>query len=258
MDSTARSQIETCLVDQGRNQTKAPISPSPTTMYPANPSPCAVRERIRSPYTKRNLVAIAHMLTLHRRQKTARSGSSETPKAWLRKFESCCRPTTATRTMLLRFFMLALFVATSLPAQDSTILIRGARVFDGTQLLGERDVLIRGGRIAAVARRLEAPAGASVVAASGKTLLPGFIDAHTHTFADVLSQALAFGVTTQLEQFTDPSMVRRWHDEQRTGKANSRADVFSAGVLITAPRGHGTQFGIAIPTIASPDSAQAF
>jgi imidazolonepropionase-like amidohydrolase len=125
-------------------------------------------------------------------------------------------------------------------------------------MLGERDVLVRGGRIAALAQRLDAPPGASIVEARGKTLLPGFIDAHTHTFGDVLTQALAFGVTTQLEQFTDPAMVRRWHDEQRTGKGNSRTDVFSAGVLVTAPGGHGTQFGLSIPTITSPDSAQAF
>ena len=160
--------------------------------------------------------------------------------------------------MSLRSCLIALFVATSLPAQDSTILVRGARVFDGVQMLGERDVLVRGGRISALGQRLDAPPGASIVEARGKTLLPGFIDAHTHTFGDVLTQALAFGVTTQLEQFTDPAMVRRWHDEQRTGKANSRADVFSAGVLVTAPGGHGTQFGLSIPTITSPDSAQAF
>jgi imidazolonepropionase-like amidohydrolase len=161
--------------------------------------------------------------------------------------------------MSIRSSLLALVLFTAaLPAQDGTFVIRGARVFDGTQLLGEQDVLVRGGRIAAIGRRLDVPAGGSVVEARGKTLLPGFIDAHTHTFADVLTQALAFGVTTQLEQFTDASSVRRWHEEQRTNKANHRADVFSAGVLVTAPGGHGTQFGIAIPTISSPDSAQSF
>jgi hypothetical protein len=37
-----------------------------------------------------------------------------------------------------------------------------------------------------------------------------------------------------------------------------RADLFSAGTLVTAPGGHGTQFGIRIPTLAVPESAQAF
>src|SRR6185436_5918082 len=33
---------------------------------------------------------------------------------------------------------------------------------------------------------------------------------------------------------------------------------FSAGTVVTAPGGHGTEYGMTIPTIASPDSAQAF
>jgi imidazolonepropionase-like amidohydrolase len=42
------------------------------------------------------------------------------------------------------------------------------------------------------------------------------------------------------------------------GGANDRADLFSAGVLATAPGGHGTEYGFPIPTISTPDSAQAF
>lgn len=157
---------------------------------------------------------------------------------------------------LLSVALLAFSQAAS--AQDAPLIIRGARVFDGTQVLGVRDVLVRDGRIAQMAPRITPPAGAQIVEAAGKTLLPGFIDAHTHTFADVLSQALAFGVTTQLEMFTDYRVAANWREEQKAGKADGRADVFSAGTLVTAPRGHGTQFGLAIPTITSPDSAQAF
>jgi len=148
--------------------------------------------------------------------------------------------------------------ATAASAQDQPLLIRGARVFDGVAMLGPRDVLVVGGRISRVAPSIAAPAGATVIDARGKTLLPGLIDAHTHTFQDVLRQALAFGVTTQLEMFTDYKTAATWRDEQRTGRANNRADVFSAGILVTSPNGHGTQFGMPIPTIASPDSAQTF
>jgi imidazolonepropionase-like amidohydrolase len=162
--------------------------------------------------------------------------------------------------MTMRSLVAALLVAVapSAFAQDVPVVIRGARVFDGVQMLGVRDVMIRDGRIVQVAAHIAPPAGAQVVDGDGKTLLPGFIDAHTHTFADVLQQALAFGVTTQLEMFTDHRIAARWREEQKAGKANSRTDVFSAGTLVTAPRGHGTQFGLAIPTITSPDSAQAF
>ena len=137
-------------------------------------------------------------------------------------------------------------------------LIRDARVFDGTRALEHHDVLVENGRIARVGRGLRAPAGAAVIDGSGRTLLPGLIDAHTHTFGEALREAVIFGVTTHLDMFTDVRLARAMREEQARGAAGGRADLFSAGTLVTAPRGHGTQFGIPIPTITTPDSAQAF
>lgn len=48
------------------------------------------------------------------------------------------------------------------------------------------------------------PAGAAVVDATGKTLLAGLIDPHTHSCGDALREAVVFGVTTGLDMFTDP------------------------------------------------------
>ncbi|HYC51878.1 MAG TPA: hypothetical protein VEB19_12270, partial [Gemmatimonadaceae bacterium] len=159
----------------------------------------------------------------------------------------------------MRHFLAAsvlLLGTTTASAQD--VLVQGARVFDGVTMLGVRDVLVTEGRIARVDRNITPPAGVTIVDGSGKTLLPGLIDAHTHTFQDVLRQALAFGVTTQLEMFTDPRMANMWRQEQRQNRASDRADIFSSGVLVTAKGGHGTQFGVPVPTIGSPDSAQSF
>jgi len=36
------------------------------------------------------------------------------------------------------------------------------------------------------------------------------------------------------------------------------ADLRSAGTLVTAPGGHGTVYGLSIPTLSSPEQAQAF
>src|ERR671913_74664 len=54
------------------------------------------------------------------------------------------------------------------------------------------------------------------------------------------------------------SPMHRPRAGQNAGKADARADMFSAGILVTAPGGHGTEYGMTIPTITSPDSAQAF
>ena len=159
--------------------------------------------------------------------------------------------------LLLGILLLLASVAQA-AAQQPAILFRNARVFDGERTLEQHDVLVRNGTIERVGRGLSAPAGARTVDATGKTLLPGFIDAHTHTFGDVLREAAVFGVTTQLDMFTDHRFAATLRAEQAAGKATGRADLLSAGTLITAPRGHGTQFGMPIPTITSADSAQAF
>jgi imidazolonepropionase-like amidohydrolase len=162
----------------------------------------------------------------------------------------------ARKTLLTLPLLAAL--AVPLAAQQPATLFRNARVFDGTRVLERTDVLALGGRIARVGRGVQAPAGATVVDAAGKTLLPGMIDAHTHSYGDALRDAIIFGVTTELDMFTDHRLAASVRAEQAGGRAGERADLFSAGTLVTAPRGHGTEYGMTIPTLSSPDSAQAF
>src|SRR5690606_438673 len=136
------------------------------------------------------------------------------------------------------------------PPQPRAILSRDALIFDGTRVLERASVLVRDGRIAGIGASIAAPAHAEVVDAAGKTLLPGFIDAHTHAFGDALRDALVFGVTTELDMFTDAQLARALRAEQAAGNVPGRADLFSAGTLITVPGGHGTEYGIRIPTLA--------
>ena len=74
------------------------------------------------------------------------------------------------------------FVAYSQP----TIVIAHAQLIDGTGAAAKRDmtVVIRDGRIAAIgpSKALRAPAGATVIDATSKTLLPGFVMVHEHMF----------------------------------------------------------------------------
>ncbi len=146
-----------------------------------------------------------------------------------------------------------------LPAAAAPIAFQNARVFDGTKLLTNTTVLVRDGKIAAVGKDIPIPADAQVVDVTGKTLLPGLFDAHTHVWgANSLRQALAFGVTTECDMFTGLESLKEIHDEIAAGKGADLADLRSAGILATAPGGHGTEYGQEIPTISSPAEAQAF
>jgi hypothetical protein len=123
------------------------------------------------------------------------------------------------------------------------------------------------------------PAGVESIPGDGKTLLPGLIDAHTHAYGDALERALVFGVTTELDMFTDYRFAAAMRKEQQNAAtpnkeqqnaaslnkepqsadgALRRADLFSAGTLITAPKGHGTEYNLQIPTLESAADAPRF
>jgi imidazolonepropionase-like amidohydrolase len=136
--------------------------------------------------------------------------------------------------------------------------IKNVRVFDGTAVTQNATVVVEKGLIKAVGKNIPVPAGVEVIDGAGHTLMPGLIDSHTHVFGPVLKQALMFGVTTELDMFTSHQGAAALRKQQAEAKANDRADIFSAGTLITAPGGHGTEYGMKIPTITSPDEADSF
>ncbi|HEX2223267.1 MAG TPA: amidohydrolase family protein, partial [Thermoanaerobaculia bacterium] len=158
----------------------------------------------------------------------------------------------------LSALLLAGLTAFSAPAASQSFAVTNARVFDGARVVPRATVVVTDGRIQAAGPDVRPPAGTEVVDAGGATLLPGFIDAHTHTFdGSMLERALVFGVTTELDMFTLPDAARNLKKETPAGSP-LRADLRSAGILATAPGGHGTQFGLTIPTLTKPEEAQAF
>lgn len=144
--------------------------------------------------------------------------------------------------------------ADTLPS--STFGVRAVRLFDGRDVTSDVTVLVVDGRVAAVGPEIEVAPGVPVVDGRGRTLLPGMVDAHVHTFdPSMLVQALAFGVTLQLDMFTQPGLLAAWRREQEGGSAGGRSDILGGGYLATAPGGHGTQYGFPVPTLSAPEEA---
>jgi imidazolonepropionase-like amidohydrolase len=136
-------------------------------------------------------------------------------------------------------------------------LVRGARVFDGERLRETASVLLAGGLIADIGPDLGAPPGAEVIDGRGRTLLPGLIDCHVHADdARALSQALAFGVTTELDMFTTPALAAGLRS--LAASRDDVADIRSAGPGAVAPGSPLRQLSPGLPAVTGPQDAAAF
>jgi imidazolonepropionase-like amidohydrolase len=91
-------------------------------------------------------------------------------------------PRLLVRSMLLAAVAIPVHAQTTPPAAPTRIAIRAGRLIDGLGGAPVTDavILIENERITAVGRGLAIPSGARVIDLSRSTVLPGFIDAHTH------------------------------------------------------------------------------
>jgi len=142
-----------------------------------------------------------------------------------------------------------------LKAQESFI-IKNVKVFDGENTIENTSVKITGDRIEDVSPQIEISGGLEVIDGNGKTLIPALFNAHVHAWLpQSLSQAAKAGVLNVMDMhgFEDfQQNMRRLKD------STNFARYFVAGYAATAPGGHGTQFGFAVPTLVKPESAQKF
>jgi imidazolonepropionase-like amidohydrolase len=162
-----------------------------------------------------------------------------------------------------RIFFIVWILYSSLPAFCQTLpvaqLIRDVRLFDGEHILEHRSVLIANGKIQWIRGPEATVPNAQVIEGTGRTLLPGLIDAHVHMpyrAEEAARQALMLGVTTQLDMSTGLlTIVKKLETQDRP----ELADLRTAGSPATVPGGHPTQMGgPPFPTLTNPDQAQAF
>lgn len=86
------------------------------------------------------------------------------------------------------------------PARPSAqpVLIRNATILTASRgTLANTDIVMRGGKIVAVGPNLGAPAGGRTIDGTGKFVIPGIIDAHSHSMADAINEG-SYSVTSMV------------------------------------------------------------
>jgi Tol biopolymer transport system component len=114
---------------------------------------------------------------------------------------------------------------------DGVAVLRGGRAItmDGYEIINNADIVVRGNRIEAVGPQgsVTIPDGADIIDVSGKTVVPGYVDAHYHTqwlITQIHSEQvwqylpnLAYGVTTTQDVQTATTDILTYHDLVETG-----------------------------------------
>ncbi|MGV3577881.1 amidohydrolase family protein [Brevundimonas sp.] len=128
---------------------------------------------------------------------------------------------------------------------EGRLALTGARIvtMDGDRVIEDGIIVTNGNRIEAVGPRGEVsvPAGATVVDVTGKTIIPGIIDAHWHGSMgsdEIIPQqswvnyaALAFGVTTIHDPSNDTSEIFAHSELARAGRVVGPR-IFSTGTIL--------------------------
>lgn len=125
------------------------------------------------------------------------------------------------------------FLATAFAAQESSIVIEGGSLIDGTGAapVSNAVIVIRGDRIDAAgpAGNVRVPAGARHIDAKGKFIIPGLVDAHIHLRGWMNELLIAHGVTS----ISDADSPLNWILGEREAIASGRLRgprIYTAGL----------------------------
>jgi imidazolonepropionase-like amidohydrolase/Tol biopolymer transport system component len=123
--------------------------------------------------------------------------------------------------------------------------ITGARIvtMKGDEVIDNGRIVVRDNRIAAIGKAADVaiPAGAKLMDAAGKTIIPGLVDVHWHGGmgeGGIIPQqswvnyaSLAFGVTTMHDPSNDTSTIFTHSEMQRTGQVVGPR-IYSTGTIL--------------------------
>lgn len=130
-------------------------------------------------------------------------------------------------------------------ASNQYILLRGGTVVSMDPKVGDfvkGDVLIQGKKIVAVAAELKAPAQAQAIDAANTIVIPGFVDAHRHSWEGQLRRIIPNGAITAYMAATHQGFARHYrpHD-MYVGNLITALGCIDAGITCIIDNSHNSR-----------------
>lgn len=139
---------------------------------------------------------------------------------------------------------------------ESDLLIQNVKLFDGDKIIEHANVYVKGAIIQEISTESPKKSAKREIEGTGKTLIPGLINAHVHlNQVNQLKETAKYGILTVLDLFNtanSAAILREFRDSL------GYSYYYSSGPVATVKGGHGTQFGMKIPTIKSPAEVEDF
>ena len=149
---------------------------------------------------------------------------------------------------------------------EGVIILENGSYFNGNIFVPFKEMILKAGKISSIQSSASKTKGKRV-SLNGKYLIPGLIDAHVHiggcpTFPYVendpklnTNSSLICGVTTVIDLFYEENKCKDL--KQETGKfPQNYSSLLMAGPILTAPGGHGTEYGVPTRTMTSVEEAK--
>ena len=153
---------------------------------------------------------------------------------------------------VVSLFSVVILGFSAVAGQERTLVLEGGTLIDGTgkPAIPDAVVVVEGTRIKAVGARgrVQYPAGANVIRADGRTILPGLIDGHVHLRDYQVPMFLPYGITTIADIHNDTA----WSIAQREALKSGRMKgprLFVSGARVTGPLGAPTTDGSYVSTV---------
>lgn len=163
-------------------------------------------------------------------------------------------------TLILVITILTLIGATKNRTETNIFfpisIIENVNIFTGENYIRETNIVFDDKSIIAISENIDIYKNATIIDGTNKTIIPPLVNAHVHIWSPAaLKESLQAGIFANLDMHTTDEAannLRTYNDSLGYSK------YYSSNAAATVPNGHGTQFGIPVPTINDDVNAEQF